>query len=164
MLTRVRTRRSHRSHDWFHGNEEARYAYGGFTTVLMVGTWLPFPGSIACFNGDGWFVSAIFFCYLTFPSLLPYLQECSRSTQQQWIWGACILPMVIVPLLARVITDSSGAAMDEVIDIIYKHPLYRLPQFVLGVLGGLLRKAGPSLLGAEVAPSSISDWSESHTG
>jgi peptidoglycan/LPS O-acetylase OafA/YrhL len=109
-------------------------------------------------------VSTIFFCYLTFPSLLPYLQECSRSTQQQWIWGACILPMVIVPLLARVITDSSGLAMDEVIWMIYKHPLYRFPQFVLGVLGGLLRKVGPSLLGAEVAPSSISDWSESHTG
>ena len=138
MLTRVRTRRSHASHDWFHGNEEARYAYGGFNTVLMVATWLPFPGSIICFDGVGWFVSTIFFCYLTFPSLLPYLQECSRSTQQQWIWGACILPMVIVPLLARVIIDSSGVAMDEVILMIYKHPLYRLPQFVLGVLGGLL--------------------------
>jgi hypothetical protein len=164
VLTRVRTRRSQCSQDWFHGNEKARFAYGGVTTVLMVGTWLPFPGVIGCFNDDGWFVSTILFCYLTFPSLLPYLQECSRSRQQQWIWGACLLPLAAVPLLARVITDSSGAAMDEVMLVLYEHPLFRLPQFVLGVLGGLLRKAGPSLLGAEVAPSSISDWSESHTG
>jgi hypothetical protein len=36
-------------------------------------------------------VCTIFFCYLTFPSLLPFLQSRSRATLQRWLWGSVAL-------------------------------------------------------------------------
>jgi hypothetical protein len=75
-------------HDWFQGDETARVAYGALTTLLMVNTWLPFPGSLGNFNDDGWFVSTIVFCYLAFPTLLPYLQarsHCLSHTRTHWL-------------------------------------------------------------------------------
>jgi hypothetical protein len=42
--------------------------------------------------------------------------------------------------------------------LVYQHPLYNLPHFVLGILGGLLRKAGPSLLDASLKAPQSSAW------
>jgi hypothetical protein len=37
---------------WFHGDKQAQFAYHGVTTLLVVGTWFPFPGSSGGeFNG-----------------------------------------------------------------------------------------------------------------
>jgi len=101
-------------------------------------------------------VSSIFFCYLAFPWLLPFLQSSSRPMLQQWIWGAIMLQLAFVAVGFVILNDVLGYRGDGwecrhgwgAKDSVYMHPLYNLPHFVLGILGGLLRKAGPSLLGA----------------
>jgi peptidoglycan/LPS O-acetylase OafA/YrhL len=101
-------------------------------------------------------VSSIFFCYLAFPWLLPFLQSSSRPMLQQWIWGAIMLQLAFVAVGFVLLNDVLGYRGDGwecehgwgAKDLLYMHPLYNLPHFVLGILGGLLRKAGPSLLGA----------------
>jgi hypothetical protein len=114
-------------------------------------------------------VSSIFFCYLIFPWLLPFLQSCSRPVLQHWIWGAIMLQLALVALGYVWFNDvlgfdsvawHCGNGWDAWV-LAYKHPLYNLPHFVLGILGGLLRKAGPSLLGtsSEAPQSSACDAS-----
>jgi hypothetical protein len=118
-----------------------------------------------------WFVSTVGFCYLTFPSLLATLQSCSRATLQHCIWGACITQLAMGPALMFMFINGLGysttapweCGMMQCQWAIYKHPLFNLMQFVLGVLAGQIRAAGPSLLGAELKADTISDWPAIHT-
>jgi len=174
-MGRSRTDEYANCRDWFAGNEAARISWGVLTGVAMVTTWIPFPGSPGNFNDDGWFVSTIAFCYLMFPSILPYLQEKSRKLQQYWIWAVYIVHLVTVPMLyyffhfvmgySYKLADGDGVIDAELCGNVlptYEHPLYRLPQFAMGIIAALIRQAGPSLLGKEVASSSVTDWSEVH--
>jgi hypothetical protein len=161
--------------DWFAGDEAARISWGVITSVAMVTTWFPFPGSPGNFSDDAWFISTIVFCYLMFPSILPYLQEKSRKLQQYWLWAVYLVHMATVPMLIYFfhyvmgysyrLNDGDGVIPAELCGNIiptYEHPLFRLPQFAMGIIAALIRQAGPSLLGKEVDPSSVTDWSNIH--
>lgn len=101
-----------------------KLAASGLAAGTLLQGWI--PGLALMWNGPGWSLSNEAFFYLLFPAVLPWLQSLSRRS----LWtvaAACCM---------------AAACAGESVQYV---PLFRLPEFVLGVATGLLyldRRAG----------------------
>merc|ERR1719242_2829206 len=84
----------------------------------------------------------IWFYYWIFPSLLPRLQRYTTQQKQKWLIGH-----FVIQLLVPIVLIVGGGLVSEDVGSIgglasYYWPVVRLPQFIMGVLAGLLRNEG----------------------
>merc|ERR1719334_2904890 len=125
-------------------------------TLFTTNTWFIYPFLL---NGPSWIVSTIWFYYWIFPSLLPRLQRYTAQQKQKWLIGHFVIQLLI-PI---VFTVGGGLISEEMgwtgFGISYVWPPARLPQFIMGVLAGLLRNEG---LGMRAGHSSwtTKQWSK----
>jgi len=109
-------------------------------TVFAANSWLGIPLTL---NGPAWFVATIWFFYWIFPSLLPRLQGYNTEEKQKWIIGHCVFQLFI-----PMVMFGGGIVVDHTYSVVYGFwsahtwPVSRLPQFVMGMLAGLLRNEG----------------------
>jgi len=108
-------------------------------TIFTTNTWCIYPFLL---NVPSWFVSSIWFYYWIFPSLLPRLQRYSAPQKQKWL-----IIHFVIQLLIAVLFIVGGAMISDVMAMVgygaaYFWPMARLPQFIMGVLAGLLRNEG----------------------
>lgn len=109
--------------------------------LTMTQTW--FVGDSHLLNVPAWSASCLAFFYLTFPWILTRLRRCSSANLAGWmtvLWLLGItLPNVLIKILVHLQTAFSLPAW-----IVYLHnnPLFRWPEFILGIGAGLLSARG----------------------
>ena len=107
--------------------------------ALMLQTWL--VGRSHILNTPAWSVSCLLFFYLLFPVLLPAL----RRLRTPPLWALAVLLWVLAWSAPLLLLRHPGH-FDSASWQLYLHnsPLFRLPAFVLGMLGALLvRRSRP---------------------
>ena len=137
------------------------------TNVFAVQMWVFQPG----FLGPAWFVSSIVFCYYLFPCLLPRMQRApqlsscsgpfwgvacltlgipwgvddaaaSPATLQTYI-GACYTAQFLVALVLVIVFGTALQDWELAFWAATGWPPSRLPVFIAGCFGGLLRLSSP---------------------
>lgn len=116
----------------------------GVLTFFVSTTWFGIPIVI---NGPSWFVSTIWFCYWLFPSLLPRFQRCSTVQKRNWLIMLFVLQFIIAGGLYMAIIAFVENEWSEMFAFMISTMWApsRLPVFIMGVLGGLLRNEGLSM-------------------
>ncbi|WP_187626743.1 acyltransferase family protein [Paraburkholderia sp. UCT31] len=106
--------------------------------ILLLQAWNPFYLS---FNIPSWSLSTLFFFYLLFPALAPRLLSMRlKSTMLMAMWGASLLPAVIVV--------AGGWYQVWPIGVLHTNPLVRLPEFLAGILAyGIFEANAESITG-----------------
>jgi peptidoglycan/LPS O-acetylase OafA/YrhL len=112
----------------------------GITSPLLLQSWLPLSlPATESWNGPGWSLSNEAFFYLLFPLLLYLLSKYSRRALLiagvlSWL-AIELLPFAVILLGTRGMRYNLSA---EWIGVIYYNPVVRLPEFVLGMVVGVL--------------------------
>lgn len=103
------------------------------TDVFVLQAWI--PGYFKYWNnGASWSISVEIFCYALLPFIGPWMAR--LSNKKLALVSALLYGWAIVPgQLARVLPDLSFA-------FFYALPLFRLPEFLLGVCGFLATQRG----------------------
>ncbi len=98
----------------------------------LLQSWIPpYPLSV---NGPAWFLSVLFFCYITFPKLLKYLN--TKSNKSGLLYWSLFL-WVITQVVHAIILNSNYYTGTSSIshDLIYYFPVSHYCSFLLGVSG-----------------------------
>ena len=124
-------------------------------TLTATTTWF---GIVLVINGPSWFVSTMTFFYWIFPSLLPRLQRYSKSAKQISIhihfWLNIIIGVGLFFIFYSVIPD-----VIDPFDLATFWPVSRLPVFIMGLLGGLLRaEYGSNSLSNCLRGKTVEQW------
>lgn len=115
--------------------------------IFLVQAW--YPGTFYLWNDSAsWSISVEAFCYLALPFLLPWLR--GLSIKNLLVVFVCCYVMAVIPgLYARGLTLSY-------FPFIYALPLFRLPEFLMGVCALLAMRKGVRLAYSSfVAPGAI---------
>ncbi len=103
--------------------------------ILMVQAWNPYrPGLAGAWNYPAWTLSAEAFFYLCFPFVLPWMLRRSTRTLHLFVGtllATCVFGHTIVQVLGNV---DRTTLLGRFLPL----PLIRLPEFLLGVVLGLL--------------------------
>lgn len=101
--------------------------------IFLVQAW--YPGTFYLWNDSAsWSISVEAFCYLALPFLLPWLR--GLSIKNLLVVFVCCYVMAVIPgLYARGLTLSY-------FPFIYALPLFRLPEFLMGVCALLAMRKG----------------------
>jgi peptidoglycan/LPS O-acetylase OafA/YrhL len=108
--------------------DKTQIAYSGLAGITLVQAWLPF--SMRGWNPPGWSLSAEAFFYVLFPFAI---KEISTLRRRSMI--ALLLLCWLASLIAPAIYVHEGA-IDR--DFWMFNPLVRLPEFLIGVIAGVL--------------------------
>lgn len=115
---------------------------------VLAQAWV--PPSACVWNCPGWSISAEAFFYLLFPALLPLALTLSRRVawaRLAFLWLLSLLPVVAVMLLNPALPRGVQA-----LDLLYYGPLFRVPEFLLGMaLAQRFLTAPPGLREARTA-------------
>lgn len=103
-------------------------------SVTLTQAW--WPWSASSFNPVAWSLSAEAFFYLLLP---PVVTVMSRFSTRELV-GTVVFLAVLQPVLGAACQLTLGGQVSHFIT--YNVPLYRLPEFVIGVAVALLLKAG----------------------
>lgn len=106
-----------------------------FLSFFLLQAWIPIPRSYFSYNSPAWSISTEFFFYLCFPFII-------KNWSKTWHWKSCLilsLPCVFIYLSTYFQLPNFNLTQDitnhGVLNI---NPLARLPEFLLGILGGRL--------------------------
>lgn len=98
------------------------------SVVFVIQAWLPQIFSLWN-NGASWSISVEVFCYLVFPLVFPLLNRLSLR-QLGYIAGAASIAAAWPGLSAALFSS-------HVITIFYSLPIFRLPEFIVGVCSSI---------------------------
>jgi peptidoglycan/LPS O-acetylase OafA/YrhL len=99
--------------------------------------WFPQPSVLYVGNSVGWSLSCEAFFYLLFPFILPRLMRLTARRQVQGLVVALAIA-VLFPAFFRPGINSTGVAAWAT----YAFPVYRISEFIAGMLIALLLRAG----------------------
>lgn len=95
-----------------------------FSNVFLIQAW--FPQFFGYWNdGASWSISVEAFCYLIFPIIFPVFLGLSKKNLY-FVFAGCYL-LAVIPGQAGVLFPGSSLAVH------YAMPIYRLPEFLIGV-------------------------------
>jgi peptidoglycan/LPS O-acetylase OafA/YrhL len=94
------------------------------SNVLLLQAWFT-PMFSLWNNGGSWSISVEAFCYVCLPLLLPLLMRCSKQHVPKVLLGAWLLAL-LPGLVATAFTHPANGAF-------YSLPIFRLPEFVMGM-------------------------------
>lgn len=103
-------------------------------SLTLTQAWL--PGAASSFNPVAWSLSAEAFFYLLLPSLVTAMRRFSKAE----LAGTVVFLAVLQPVLGTAAQFALGPWASHFLT--YNFPLYRLPEFVIGIALALLLKAG----------------------
>lgn len=128
----------------FHWLDNRELLLAAVMNLTMTHAWNPY---YLTFNAPSWSISALFFFYLTFPLLGPWLRGLRRPLP-----ALSLLNLIyLVPPVVVILTTSYGVPETG---ILHRNPLIRLPEFLAGIVLCALyhrrREAGLGLSSAMV--------------
>ncbi|MBF4624218.1 acyltransferase [Clavibacter sp. VKM Ac-2872] len=114
----------------------------GILTPFLLQAWVPTSQSYFAINVPAWSLSVEAFFYVAFPLVILGLRR--LSTRGLWV---CLLAMVVVSVALAAVASTRVAPTDLDQDSVwvwlaYYFPPSRLPEFVVGMILGLLCKRG----------------------
>jgi len=101
-------------------------------TLTMTNMWYPDPNLNPTFAFPAWTITTLSAFYITFPLLISILQPLSSQQLK-----GLIAILFFFQLLSALLFFNEGCNILN--ELICKHPLPRLPVFVMGAAGGLIR-------------------------
>ena len=136
----------------------AKLGTAGLTTLMLLQSWVP---KLALYwNPPSWSVSVEAFFYATFPGLAGRLERFRGARMTAALAGVWLLGL-LPPVLYLVLRPDGPGTLDAAaggfwLTLMKLNPLARLPEFLLGVLLGLVfvrerSEAGPRRSGAVMA-------------
>lgn len=103
--------------------------------LLLLQSWFPNPAIHFSGNNVSWFLSVLLLCYGVFPFIIRFVEKSLRK----FLLAVCALLVVYFIAIRFVPADMSNG-------VIYINPLFRLPDFILGILlWQILRKNSETL-------------------
>lgn len=112
-------------------NIEAPYKIAKAIYILSIDTFLLqgwFPTLFKYWNNGGtWSLSVEAFCYILFPTILVYLSNQSKNK---------LFLLLLITYVFTVIPGLSAMCGDAI--IMYSIPIYRLPEFIMGMMAGII--------------------------
>ena len=104
-----------------------------FSNVFLVQAW--FPVNFGLWNnGASWSISVELFCYLLLPVVLPILLKL-RKKQILLVATFCYFLSVLPGITSQLFADPANA-------IFYTLPIYRFPEFLIGVCIHMVTRCG----------------------
>lgn len=91
--------------------------------LLLLQSWFPNPAIHFSGNNVSWFLSVLLLCYGIFPFIIRFVGKSLRK----FLLAVCALLVVYFIAIRFVPADMSNG-------VIYINPLFRLPDFILGIL------------------------------
>ncbi len=91
--------------------------------LLLLQSWFPNPAIHFSGNNVSWFLSVLLLCYGVFPFIIRFVGKSLRK----FLLAVCALLVVYFIAIQFVPADMSNG-------VIYINPLFRLPDFILGIL------------------------------
>lgn len=104
-------------------------------SMLLIQSWIPNSQYYTVYNGVAWFLSSILFCYFVFPKSIHFYK---RTIRNNYLIAIFLFFLFYLYLLLW-----GGVRKLEVPNqdwLLYIFPIYRVFQFEMGVLLGLLAK------------------------
>ncbi|WP_353981465.1 acyltransferase [Salinicola endophyticus] len=123
------------SHPYLPLSDEARAAFAGRISwpsalghialqLTLLQAWEP---RFLWLNGASWSISALLFFYACFPLLAPRLMRLQR-------WGLALLVVWGLYAAGPLVATLSGAFDYVTVGMLHRNPLFRLPEFLTGIL------------------------------
>lgn len=92
--------------------------------VFMLQAWNPY---YLTFNAPLWSISTLFFFYLTFPFVAPYLMRVKHKI----VWIAALMLVYLIPPLLVIWNGDYGMPFTG---ILHRMPIIRIPEFFAGIV------------------------------
>ena len=95
----------------------------------MLNSWIPDENYIYAFNGVGWFLSSLMFCYLITPLIIRIVKKCKEPV---------ILLLLVIALRALYVSAYHYSGSSNWLYWISVIPIYRLFEYMAGVCLALI--------------------------
>lgn len=130
-----------------HGGGTIRYNLQGFfASALALQAWT--PRTLFGWNTPGWSISVEAFFYLCFPLVLPLFgRERRPSRLIAWAVGCWLLGLAALAFGRSMAWDWRLGGFDPWPQVVNYNPLFRLPEFLVGIVAGRLHAVLPRLSG-----------------
>ncbi len=115
--------------------------------LLAIQTWFPDLGIAYGFNGPGWSIGVEFFLYACFPLIAIAIAPLRQHRKSLWLLALGTMTYLVIAVLYFHLLGRADLAMEDPESAhrwLYRTPLTRLGDFLLGMIAALLFKSGTS--------------------